>query len=105
MKYFRIGYSCGCGETIDFITAETFEEAMNEAYEYAVDDYQSYEGLYGVRSVEDFAEELYGEECDLEYLSDGQWEEAFMMYREAIESEIDYWAEEISKEDFENEEY
>ena len=105
MRYFRIGYSYGCGETIEFITAETFEEAMNEAYEYAVGDYQSYEGLHGIRSVEDFAEELYGEECDLEYLSEDQWEEAFIMYREAIESEIDDWAEEISKEDFENEEY
>ena len=35
MKYFRINYSCGCGEEEENLTFETLEAAENFAYEMA----------------------------------------------------------------------
>lgn len=59
----------------------TKEEAENESYDRSCEDYQSYEGLYGLRTISDIMEE------------DGieDEEEAEMIYNEERESWLDYW--------------
>lgn len=99
-RYFVIHYGCGCGDNEDYIIAQDEDAATNEAYIAAVEDYHSFEGLHGVLSEANIAEELYGDEetgeCDLDNLTDEQWEEVATRYAEEIENSIDYWAEEIS---------
>ena len=105
MKYFRIHYSCGCGENEEYIEASSEENAVAIAYELAVEEYMSYEGLHGVRNREEIAEEMFGdpdsgEEYDLDTLTDAQLEEVEEAYQQEIEWTIDYWAEEITKEEY-----
>ena len=105
MKYFRVHYSCGCGENEEYIEASSVENATEIAYELAVNEYMSYEGLHGVQSREDIAEELFGdsdidEEYGLDMLTDAQLEEVEEAYQEEIELSIDYWAEEITEEEY-----
>jgi hypothetical protein len=103
MKYFRVHYSCGCGENEEYIEASSDENATEIAYELAVEEYMMYEGLHGIQSREDIAEEMFGypdgdEECDLDTLTDEQLDEVEEAYQREIEWAIDYWAEEITKE-------
>ena len=102
-KFYKITFSCGCGESEDFITAENYDNAMKYAYESAVEDYLSYEGYHGIPGICDIAEEMFDAEYD--DLPDFEKEAVQEEYEQTIESWIDYSAEEISKEDFENEEY
>lgn len=75
-----------------YVTTEEFESeeaASRYAYECAIEDYQSYEGLHGLASFGDICEnpEDYGLDedfCD---------EDAEQIYQEEIESWIEYWAE------------
>lgn len=68
---------------------ESEEEAMKDAYQLAVEEYQSYEGMHGVLSWEDCKEDL-----------QDSWPETFIddemvddHYAEEIESWIDYFVE------------
>jgi hypothetical protein len=66
---------------------ESQEEAYNAAYEAAVEDYQSYEGYYGILSQNEIQKEHleeYGEEPSDEELQE--------LYADAIEGWIEYWA-------------
>jgi hypothetical protein len=109
IRYYKITYSCGCGESEEYITAKDDETATQYAYESAVEDYHSFEGLHGVLSETDIAEEmfadLYGDEdedeFDLEQLTDSDWEDVMLRYQEEIENTIDYYAEEITKKEYE----
>lgn len=105
MKYFKVYYSCGCGEHEEYIEAVSEEDASEIAYELALEDYMSYEGLHGVRNREQIAEELFGDpdsgdEYDLDTLTDEQLEEVEEVYQQEVESSIDYWAEEITEEEY-----
>lgn len=102
MKHFRIHYSCGCGENEEYIEALSEEDATEIAYELALEDYMSYEG---VRNREQIAEELFGDpdsgdEYDLDTLTDAQLEEVEEVYQQEVEWSIDYWAEEITEEEY-----
>jgi hypothetical protein len=109
MRYYKITYSCGCGDSEEYITAKDDAAATQYAYESAIEDYHSFEGLHGVLSEDDIAEEmfadLYGDEDDDEFdlgaLTDSDWEDVSIRYHEEIENSIDYYAEEISKEEYE----
>ena len=59
MKYFKIGYGCGCGDNEDYIIAIDLDDANHTAYESAIEDYESFEGLHGIRGMEDIAIEDY----------------------------------------------
>ena len=107
-KYYKIGYGCGCGEVIEFITADTYDEAEREAYTRAQENYESYAGLHGVLSYTQLAEEMFGDpnsgdDYDVDTLSEEALEELNDAYFQEIENTIDYWAEEISKEQYEKE--
>ena len=97
VKYYRITYSCGCGENTDYITADNYDHAIKLAYELAKEDYHMYEGYHGVQTLEDIAIDLFGSNDDL---TEDQWQEAEDNYNETIEGTIDYSAEEISFEEY-----
>jgi len=109
IRYYKITYSCGCGESEEYITAKDDIAATQYAYESAVEDYHSFEGLHGVLSETDIAEEMFADlyddedddEFDLEQLSDSDWEDVRIRYQEEIENTIDYYAEEVTKEEYE----
>lgn len=110
LKYYRITYSCGCGESEEYIIAADYTEAEKYAYEMAVEDYHSFEGLHGVRTLEEIAEEMFGgnwddeeeeePEFDITFLTRDQFAEAQDAYYDEIESTIYWSAEEISFEEY-----
>jgi hypothetical protein len=109
IRYYRITYSCGCGESEEYITAKDDDAAVQYAYECAVEDYHSFEGLHGVLSETDIAEEMFADlysdedydEFNLVELTDSDWEDVMLRYQEEIENTIDYYAEEITKKEYE----
>jgi hypothetical protein len=98
MKYFKIGYGCGCGDNEDYITASSEEAACDIAYEYAVADYEAYEGLHGIRDAHDIAEEDYG--ISLDDADDATYEEIYQVYVDERETQLEYWAEEITEKEY-----
>lgn len=100
MKYFKITYSCGCGENEEYIEARDIVEASDDAYQKAKEEYTSYEGYNGIRSFADIAEEDFGvnlsEEIEDEKLL-AEIDEAYVM---EIEDTIYYNAIEVSYEEY-----
>jgi predicted nuclease of restriction endonuclease-like RecB superfamily len=72
-------------ENEEVIEAKNQEEAERIAYEFAVEVYESYEGLHGIRSEND----ILNEEAYITI------EEAYDIYKEEVENTIFYSAEEI----------
>ena len=99
MKYFKIGYGCGCGDNEDYIIAESEKEACDIAYESAIGDYESFEGLHGIRSMEDIAIDDYdlSEEDDI---PDELYDQIYQDYLDERESQLSYWAEEITEKEY-----
>ena len=89
---YRIKYALGGGfggvENADWevIEAENLKEAEEIAYEYARYEYESYEGLHGIRSISDIMEE---DDCDEDV--------AIEIYNEEVESWIECKVEPIIK--------
>ena len=98
MKYFKIGYGCGCDENEDYIIAKDQKEADDIAYESAVEDYESFEGLHGIRSVEDIAEEDY--DVGFGEIPDELYDQIYQDYLDEREGQLDYWAEEITEKEY-----
>jgi hypothetical protein len=100
MKYFKIEYGCGCGMTEEYVELETQKEADDYAYEKAVEDYETYEGLHGIRTMHEIAEEDFDIDLDDIDYDSGDYMDIQMAYRDEIESSISYSAEEISEEEY-----
>lgn len=106
MKYFKITYSCGCGESEEYIEAHNLDEAWRAAYEAAIEDYYMYEGYHGIKNLDQIAEELFYDDYNadgwfsIDNLTDEELAEAENAYEDAIENEIDYFAEEITFEEY-----
>jgi hypothetical protein len=98
MKYFKIGYSCGCGENEDYITAKGQKEADETAWEYAVEEYEMFEGLYGIRGMAEIAEEDY--DISIDEADDITYNDIEQSYIDERESQLDYWAEEITEKEY-----
>ena len=100
MKYFKIGYGCGCGDNEDYIIAKDQKEADCIAYESAVEDYEMFEGLHDIRGMAEIAEEDFELDIDqLEY-STGDYIAIEEAYIEEREGQLDYWAEEITEKEY-----
>ena len=101
MKKFKIyaGLGGGFGGANYHFTEEFKNEevAMEYAYELAVQEYESYEGLHGIRTWEEIREELY-EMYPPEELGR---EDIELAYNEEMESWLVYYVEEV-KQIFEN---
>ena len=90
--YAGLGGGFGGAKYIETVEAANEEEASRIAYEYAVEEYESYEGLHGLVSYGDVVDnpEEYGldEDCqNEEYL----WE----AYEEERSTWLDYYVEEV----------
>lgn len=100
MKYYKIGYSCGCGENEDYITANDQREADEIAWENAIEEYESFEGLHGIRGMAEIAEEDFGIELDELDYNTGDYIDIETTYIDERESQLDYWAEEITEKEY-----
>ena len=99
-KYYKIGYGCGCGDNEDYIIAKDQREADLVAYEQAIEEYESFEGLHGIRGMAEIAEEDFEIDIDqLEY-STGDYIAIEEAYLDERESQLDYWAEEITEKEY-----
>ena len=98
MKYFKIGYGCGCGDNEDYIIAKDLDEATDIAHQYACEGYESYEGLHGIRDVADIAVDDYDVEGD--EIPDELYDQIYQDYLDEKESQLDYWAEEITEKEY-----
>jgi len=83
IKYGLAGGFGGAGEWKD-CNATTMEQAEEEAMELACEVYESYEGMHGLRTVEEIMEE--------EELNE---EDALQEYEEERDSWLDYEAREV----------
>lgn len=101
MKYFRITYGCGCGENEEYMEFNSQQEADEAAYQLAIDDYESFEGLHGIRSMAEIAEEDFDVELDELDYDTAMYIDIETTYLDERESQISYGAEEISKEEWE----
>lgn len=98
MAYFKITYSCGCGEEEEYIEATDLIAADKIAYDLAVENYGSYAGFHGILSEEDIAEEEFG--LSLMDADENTLREINERYCEEIENTISYGAEEITEEEY-----
>ena len=85
----------------NFLSADSFssqKDAVDAAYDLAVEEYQNYEGLYGLVSEEQVKDQ-YLEDNDLteEDLTDSDYEDIHLAYLEEVEGWISYFAIEASK--------
>lgn len=91
--YAGLGGGFGGAKYIETVEAANEEEAANIAYEYAVEEYESYEGLHGLTSYGDIVDnpEKYG--LDEDYCQDEEylWE----AYEEERSTWLDYYVKEV----------
>lgn len=98
MKYFKIGYGCGCGDNEDYITAKDQKEADSIAWEYAVEEYEMFEGLHGIRGMHEIALDDY--DMELDEADDATYDDIEQDYIDEREGQLDYWAEEIAEKEY-----
>lgn len=91
--YAGLGGGFGGAKYIETVEVANEEEAANIAYEYAVEEYESYEGLHGLTSYGDIVDnpEKYG--LDEDYCQDEEylWE----AYEEERSTWLDYYVKEV----------
>ena len=80
---------------------DTEEDALGTARIMAIEEYESYEGNYGLPNWEEVKEELIESYGPDEEVSDGDVQEVYLNY---IDGWIDYYVEEVSDEEDENDE-
>ena len=87
--YAGLGGGFGGAQYIDTLEFENEEQAAHYAWELAIEEYESYDGLHGLTSVADIYEnpEDYG--LDEDFTED----DVIDVYRDERESWIEYWAE------------
>lgn len=100
MKYFKITYSCGCGDTEEYIEARDIIEASDIAYDEAIQEYTRYEGYHGIRSFADIAEEDFGVDLSEEIEDEALLTEIQDAYDTEIEYTIYFNAIEVSYEEY-----
>jgi hypothetical protein len=100
MAYYKIGYGCGCGNNEDYIIAASETDAIAIANEYAENDYESFEGLHGIRGMAEIAEEDFGVDLDELDYNTGDYINIETAYIDERESQLDYWAEEITEREY-----
>ena len=98
MKYFKIYYGCGCGINEDYITARNQIEADSTAWELAIEDYETFEGLHGIRGLHDIALDDY--DTELDEADDATYCSIEQDYLDERESQLDYGAEEITEKEY-----
>ena len=101
MAFYKITYGCGCGENEEYMEFSSQQEADEAAYQLAIDDYESFEGLHGIRSMREIAEEDFEVDLDELDFDTSLYIDIETTYMDERENQLDYSAEEISKEEWE----
>ena len=100
MAYFRITYGCRCGENEEYMEFNSQQEADEAAYQLAIDDYESFEELHGIRGMREIAEEDFEVDLDELDFDTAMYIDIETAYLDERESQISYGAEEISEEEY-----
>ena len=93
-----VGGGTVCEGPLEFSSKDIATQA---AYDMAVEDYESFEGLHGIPDVGDIMEDKEGYNLSEDASEDECWE----AYYEQRESWLNYWAEEASGPDDKDEDY
>ena len=103
MNWYRLYVSSVGGGTIceGPLEFSSKDIATQAAYDMAVEDYESFEGLHGIPDVGDIMEDKEGYNLSEDASEDECWE----AYYEQRESWLSYWAEEASGPDDKDEDY
>lgn len=83
---FYVQYGCSCENVTEIVDFPSEEEAREYAYCCAIESYSSFEGLHGVRGLDDISEDLFEKELDDCIAS--ELEEIEEAYEEEVESDI-----------------
>lgn len=91
--YAGLGGGFGGAKYIETVEAANEEEAADTAYEYAVEEYENYEGLHGLASYGDVVgnPEKYGLDEDYCQNEEYLWE----AYEEERSTWLDYYVKEV----------
>jgi hypothetical protein len=100
MAFYKINYGCGCGDNEEYLEFNSENEANDYAYQLAVEDYESYEGLHGIRSMSEIAQEDFDIELDELDYDTAMYIDIETAYCEERENQLSYYAEEISEEEW-----
>ncbi len=93
LTYYKISGGVWNSEEFEEVTAaKDYDTAIHEAYLMALESYDSYAGLHGIMSEQDYIDEGEAENYD----------EAWELYREDRENTVEYEAVEITKEQYES---
>jgi hypothetical protein len=93
-----VGGGTVCEGPLEFSSKDIATQA---AYDMAVEDYESFEGLHGIPDIGDIMEDKEGYNLSEDASEDECWE----VYYEQRESWLNYWAEEASGPDDKDESY
>ena len=93
-----VGGGTVCEGPLEFSSKDIATQA---AYDMAVEDYESFEGLHGIPDVGDIMEDKEGYNLSEDASEDECWE----VYYEQRENWLSYWAEEASGPDDKDESY
>jgi hypothetical protein len=63
-----------------------------------MEEYESFEGLHGIRGMAEIAEEDY--DMELDEVDDATYDAIEQDYLDERESQLDYWAEEITEKEY-----
>jgi hypothetical protein len=88
MKFY-IEYGCGMGENSMIVSADNLDRASSFAYEKAIEEYETFEGLHGILDINDV--------CEEQGIDDIESDEAWEAYREEREYCLEYFAEEFDE--------
>ena len=93
-----VGGGTVCEGPLEFSSKDIATQA---AYDIAVEDYESFEGLHGIPDIGDIMDDKEGYNLSEDASEDECWE----AYYEQRESWLSYWAEEASGPDDKDEDY
>ena len=103
MNWYRLYISSVGGGTVceGPLEFNSKDIATQAAYDMAVEDYESFEGLHGIPDVGDIMEDKEGYNLSEDASEDECWE----VYYEQRESWLNYWVEEALDSDDKDEDY
>ncbi len=93
LTYYKLRGGVWNSEEFEEVTAaKDYDTAIHEAYLMACESYDSYAGLHGIMSEQDYIDEMEAEDFN----------EAWELYLQDRENTIEYEAIEITKEEYES---
>ena len=95
--YAGLGGGFGGAEYKGTIDCKTFDDATQIAYELAIEEYESYAGMKGLKSYDEVAIDYLIEENIIDNEDESDEEYVTELYNDTVESWLDYFVIETSK--------